>query len=60
MILDNMGAIYFQRNLDALGLGGRLFIIGFQGGSVGEFSLGPLLVKRLTVQGEAFCVVTAN
>lgn len=51
VILDNMGASYFQRNLDALSVDGRLFIIGFQGGSTGQLNLGPLLGKRLTVQG---------
>lgn len=50
VILDNMGAPYLQRNLDALGVGGRLFIIGFQGGTVGQVNLVPLLAKRLTVQ----------
>eukprot|EP00246_Nothoceros_aenigmaticus_P000579 TRINITY_DN10845_c0_g1_i2.p1 TRINITY_DN10845_c0_g1~~TRINITY_DN10845_c0_g1_i2.p1 ORF type:complete len:330 (-),score=49.04 TRINITY_DN10845_c0_g1_i2:1044-2033(-) len=60
VILDNMGAIYFQRNLDALATGGRLFIIGFQGGSVGEFSLAPLLFKRLTVQGAGLRARTAE
>ncbi|KAJ7562208.1 hypothetical protein O6H91_03G059000 [Diphasiastrum complanatum] len=51
VILDIMGASYFQRNLDSLSLDGRLFIIGFQGGNSGEFNLGPLLMKRLTVSG---------
>ncbi|MCO5548294.1 hypothetical protein L7F22_001751 [Adiantum nelumboides] len=50
VILDNMGALYLQRNLDALGMDGRLFIIGFQGGNSGELNLGPILAKRLTVQ----------
>ncbi|KAJ7562215.1 hypothetical protein O6H91_03G059200 [Diphasiastrum complanatum] len=49
VILDIIGASYFQRNLDSLSLGGRLFIIGFQTGLTGQFNLGPLLVKRLTV-----------
>ncbi|KAI5079747.1 hypothetical protein GOP47_0005226 [Adiantum capillus-veneris] len=51
VILDNMGALYLQRNLDALSMDGRLFIIGFQGGNSGEVNLGPILSKRLTVQG---------
>ncbi|KAH7426087.1 hypothetical protein KP509_11G084200 [Ceratopteris richardii] len=51
VILDNMGAVYFNRNLDALSVDGRLFIIGFQGGSTGEFKLAPIIGKRLTVQG---------
>ncbi|MCW2947104.1 MAG: putative family quinone oxidoreductase, partial [Actinoallomurus sp.] len=36
VILDNMGAEYLPRNVDALGTGGRLMVIGLQGGRVGE------------------------
>ncbi|XP_068668136.1 uncharacterized protein [Aristolochia californica] len=50
VILDNIGGPYFQRNLDSLIVGGRLFIIGFQGGSTAEVNLAPILAKRLTVQ----------
>lgn len=58
VILDNLGASYFQRNLDTLGIGGRLFMIGFQGGAVGEFNLAPFLRKRLTVQAAGLRVRT--
>lgn len=51
VILDCIGASYFQRNLDSLNVGGRLFIIGFMGGAVTELNLSILLAKRLTVQG---------
>ncbi|GLJ33405.1 hypothetical protein SUGI_0672350 [Cryptomeria japonica] len=50
VILDNMGGPYLQRNLDALGLDGRLFIIGFQGGSVTEINLSSIFARRLTIQ----------
>ncbi|WVY95124.1 hypothetical protein V8G54_034212 [Vigna mungo] len=50
VILDCMGASYYQRNLDSLNLDGRLFIIGLQGGVTTEVNLRPLLAKRLTVQ----------
>ncbi|CAK9156164.1 unnamed protein product [Ilex paraguariensis] len=50
VILDNIGAAYFQRNLDSLNIGGRLFIIGFMGGTVTEANLVGLLARRLTVQ----------
>ncbi|KAM0950966.1 putative 2-haloacrylate reductase [Dioscorea sansibarensis] len=50
VILDNVGGPYLQRNLDSLNIGGRLFLIGFLGGSVTEVNLAPLLMKRLTVQ----------
>lgn len=51
VILDNIGASYFQRNLDSLNIDGRLFIIGFMGGAVTQANLASLLAKRLTVQG---------
>ncbi|OIW13668.1 hypothetical protein TanjilG_08010 [Lupinus angustifolius] len=51
VILDCMGASYYQRNLDSLNFDGRLFIIAFQGGVSTEFDLRALFGKRLTVQG---------
>lgn len=51
VILDNIGGPYFQKNLDCLNVGGRLFIIGFQSGPTCQSNLAPLLAKRLTVQG---------
>ncbi|KAL6333080.1 hypothetical protein AAG906_028263 [Vitis piasezkii] len=50
VILDNIGGAYFQRNIDSLNVDGRLFIIGFQGGTVAEVNLSGLLARRLTVQ----------
>ncbi|MCO5998552.1 NAD(P)H-quinone oxidoreductase [Actinoallomurus rhizosphaericola] len=49
VILDIMGAKYLPRNIDALGTGGRLVVIGLQGGGVGELDLGKLLAKRASV-----------
>ena len=46
VILDNMGAKYLGRNVDALATEGRLVIIGMQGGTKGELDLGKLLRKR--------------
>jgi putative PIG3 family NAD(P)H quinone oxidoreductase len=46
VILDNMGAKYLPRNLDALATEGRLVVIGMQGGTKGELDLGKLLSKR--------------
>ncbi|OVA13908.1 Alcohol dehydrogenase superfamily [Macleaya cordata] len=51
VILDNIGAPYFQRNLSSLNIDGRLFLIGFQGGTITEVNLVSLLARRLTVQG---------
>jgi putative PIG3 family NAD(P)H quinone oxidoreductase len=50
VILDNMGASYFQKNLDALGMDGRLFSIGFMGGLEAQVNLSPFVYKRLTYQ----------
>ena len=46
VILDNMGAKYLGRNVDALATEGRLVIIGMQGGSKGELDINTLLRKR--------------
>ena len=49
VILDNMGASYLARNVEALAVGGRLVVIGLQGGVAGELNLGQLLSKRAAV-----------
>ena len=49
VVLDNMGAAYLPRNVDVLAVGGRLVVIGLQGGTRGELDLGALLVKRASV-----------
>ena len=46
VILDNMGAKYLGRNVEALATEGRLVIIGMQGGTKGELDLGLLMRKR--------------
>lgn len=46
VILDNMGASYLGRNVDALATSGRLVVIGMQGGAKGELDLSRLLAKR--------------
>jgi putative PIG3 family NAD(P)H quinone oxidoreductase len=46
VILDNMGAKYLGRNVDALATEGRLVVIGMQGGTKGELDLSTLLRKR--------------
>ncbi|KAA0035446.1 quinone oxidoreductase PIG3-like [Cucumis melo var. makuwa] len=50
VILDSVGAPYFQRNLESLNLDGRLFIIGTMGGAVTQLDIRSLFAKRLTVQ----------
>jgi putative PIG3 family NAD(P)H quinone oxidoreductase len=49
VVLDNMGAAYLDRNVKALRTGGRLVVIGLQGGVKGELNLGALLAKRASV-----------
>src|SRR5919206_4927622 len=49
VVLDNMGAKYLARNVDALAVGGRLVSIGMQGGTKAELDLGKLMSKRASV-----------
>jgi putative PIG3 family NAD(P)H quinone oxidoreductase len=49
VILDIMGASYLARNVSALAAGGRLVIIGQQGGSRAELDLGMLMAKRASI-----------
>lgn len=49
VILDNMGASYLGRNVDALAVNGRLVVIGLQGGTKGDIDLGKLMGKRAAV-----------
>ena len=49
VILDIMGAAYLARNIAALAIGGRLVVIGLQGGAAAELDLGTMLRHRLTV-----------
>ncbi|MGY1887089.1 NAD(P)H-quinone oxidoreductase [Blastococcus sp. SYSU DS0753] len=53
VVLDNMGAKYLARNLEALAVGGRLVIIGMQGGSKAELDIATLLRKRAAVHATA-------
>ncbi|WP_055493886.1 NAD(P)H-quinone oxidoreductase [Streptomyces sp. TP-A0356] len=49
VILDNMGAKYLDRNVEALAVNGRLAIIGLQGGTKGELNLNTLLRKQAAI-----------
>lgn len=51
VILDIMGGSYLSRNIDALAVGGRLVIIGMQGGFTGEANVGALIGKRARIIG---------
>ncbi|MEU3623770.1 NAD(P)H-quinone oxidoreductase [Amycolatopsis coloradensis] len=51
VVLDNMGAKYLDRNIDALAMDGRLVVIGMMGGVKSELDLGKLMGKRGSVHG---------
>ncbi|MEV0306397.1 putative PIG3 family NAD(P)H quinone oxidoreductase [Nonomuraea fuscirosea] len=53
VILDIMGAKYLAGNVRALKTGGRLVVIGLQGGRTAELDLGALLAKRASVHATA-------
>ncbi|RVU14202.1 NAD(P)H-quinone oxidoreductase [Methylobacterium oryzihabitans] len=52
VILDMVGAGYFEQNIASLALDGRLVIIAFlQGFQLDGFNLTPVMIRRLTVTG---------
>jgi putative PIG3 family NAD(P)H quinone oxidoreductase len=51
VILDCIGASYLERHLEVLATGGRLVLIGLQGGTRTEIDLAQLLRKRLRITG---------
>lgn len=68
VILDLVGANYFEANLQSLALKGRLVLVGLVSGRKAEFDLGMALTKRLKIIGtvlrsrvaEEKAVATAN
>ena len=52
VVLDIVGAPYFERNLNLLRKDGRLVYLAFLGGAkVKDAKLGPIMMKRLTITG---------
>lgn len=51
VILDPVGAGYLSDNLNLLGLGGRLVVIGLMGGAQADVNLGLMMIKRLRLIG---------
>ncbi|MEU8268567.1 NAD(P)H-quinone oxidoreductase [Sphaerisporangium sp. NPDC049002] len=49
VVLDIMGAKYLRKNISVLNTGGRLAVIGLQGGTKGELDLGAMLAKRASI-----------
>ncbi len=61
IILDMIGAAYFEQNVASLAKDGCLSIIAFLGGAVAEkVNLAPIMVKRLTVTGSTLRPRTAE
>ncbi|NWJ25109.1 NAD(P)H-quinone oxidoreductase [Rhizobium sp. RM] len=61
VILDMIGAAYFEKNIASLAKDGCLSIIAFLGGAVTEkINLTPIMVKRLTVTGSTMRPRTAD
>ncbi|GAB4005548.1 hypothetical protein GCM10029992_53770 [Glycomyces albus] len=50
-VLDHIGAAYLDDNLKALGVDGRLTVIGLQQGRTAEIDLARLLSKRQSITG---------
>jgi NADPH2:quinone reductase len=54
VVLDIVGASYFNRNLECLATGGRLILLGFMGGYITEpFDVRQIVKRRLTIAGSA-------
>ncbi len=61
IILDMIGAAYFERNVASLAKDGCLSIIALLGGAVAEtVNLAPIMVKRLTITGSTLRPRTAE
>jgi putative PIG3 family NAD(P)H quinone oxidoreductase len=56
VILDVIGASYWERNIRSLARLGRMVLVGLMGGAVTEVNLGALLAKRAEVRGTALRV----
>jgi len=50
-VLDLVGGNYLDGNLRVVGLRGRIVVVGLTAGSTGQFNMGVLLRKRLTIVG---------
>jgi putative PIG3 family NAD(P)H quinone oxidoreductase len=51
LVIDMVGGDYLQRNLEALGMDGRLVQIGQLGGARAQINMIPVLQRRLTITG---------
>ena len=61
VILDMIGASYFERNIASLAKDGRLAIIALMGGATAQnVSLAPIMMRRLRVMGSTLRPRTAT
>jgi len=51
VVLDLVGAVYFEANLKALAPGGRMVLVGTVSGSQASIDFGTVMSKRLTLRG---------
>jgi len=51
VVLDVIGAQYWEQNMKALAPKGRMVLVGLMGGATAQANLGMLLMKRLQVRG---------
>ena len=51
VVIDFIGADYWQQNMKSLALDGRMVMLAFLGGVKTEANLAPLLQKRITIHG---------
>ncbi len=51
VVLDCIGASYLCKHFEALAVGGRLVVIGLQGGATAEIDLSLLLRRRISLTG---------
>ena len=60
VILDIIGAAYLASNVSALRTGGRLVVIGLQGGRTGELDLAALLMKQGQIAATSLRALSAE
>ena len=60
VILDLVGAKFFNENLESLNLKGRLILVGLTSGRTAEFNLGTALTKRAKIIGTVLRVRPAH
>jgi NADPH:quinone reductase-like Zn-dependent oxidoreductase len=53
MVLDYIGGDYLKKNVDLLGMDGRLIQLAFMQGREAMLDLGPILMRRVVITGSA-------